>query len=219
MALAPVVGAGLGLVAGTLAAVAGTRGGLFLGGALAVTTLALLTRALHLDGLADTVDGIGSGRSVEASRAIMKRGDVGPFGGTALVLVLLLGAGSLTGLLAESTRTAVVGLVVACALARAGACLACSAGIRSAATTGLGAQVVGSVPRPLGILVALLAAGGAAAALGWHGLAMVGAVAFTTALLVRRALVRLDGVSGDVLGAIIEVGQVAALLTLLLLLG
>jgi adenosylcobinamide-GDP ribazoletransferase len=219
MVLAAAVGALLGLTVAAIGALAGARGGPLLGGAVTVTALALLTRALHLDGLADTVDAIGSGRSRDEARAIMKRGDVGPFGGTALVLVLLLGAGSVTGLLADDWRVAVAGVVTACLLSRAAACIACTAGVPAATTTGLGAQVVGSVPRWASVGVGLAATAASVALLGWNGLALTAVVAVTTALIVRRAVVRLGGVSGDVLGAVIELGQVAALLTLLLMLG
>ena len=57
-----------------------------------VAVLAVGTRALHLDGLADTVDGFGSGWDRERALAVMRRGDIGPMGVTALVLVLGLQA-------------------------------------------------------------------------------------------------------------------------------
>ena len=53
-----------------------------------VATLALTTRALHLDGLADTFDGLGAAGSTERALAIMKRGDIGPMGAVALIVVL-----------------------------------------------------------------------------------------------------------------------------------
>ena len=46
---------------------------------------ALLTRGLHLDGLADTVDALGSYRRGDAALDIMKKPDIGPFGVVALV--------------------------------------------------------------------------------------------------------------------------------------
>ena len=64
-------------------------------GLLVVGGLALGSRALHLDGLADTVDGFGSGWSAERSLMVMRRGDVGPMGVVALIVVLGLQAVSI----------------------------------------------------------------------------------------------------------------------------
>ena len=90
----PVVGLLLGLAgAGVMVGVdAGGSGGprRLLGAALAVGLIALLTGGLHLDGLADTADGLGSRRAPADALAIMRRSDVGPMGVAALVLVLLV---------------------------------------------------------------------------------------------------------------------------------
>jgi cobalamin synthase len=51
---------------------------------------ALLTRGLHLDGLADLADGLGSGRPAGDALSIMKRSDIGPFGVVGVVLALYL---------------------------------------------------------------------------------------------------------------------------------
>ena len=61
-------------------------------GLLVVGCLALGSRALHLDGLADTVDGFGAGWTAERSLMVMRRGDVGPMGVVALIVVLGLQA-------------------------------------------------------------------------------------------------------------------------------
>ena len=50
---------------------------------------AALTRGLHLDGLADTADGLGSGKPAEDALRIMKQSDIGPFGVITLLFVLL----------------------------------------------------------------------------------------------------------------------------------
>ncbi|MCZ0979385.1 adenosylcobinamide-GDP ribazoletransferase [Streptomyces diastatochromogenes] len=100
-----------GLVVGLCSAAAG---GLFLllgsGPLLAavVTTAvpALLTRGLHLDGLADTADGLGSAKPAEDALRIMKQSDIGPFGVISLVLVLLAQVAALYELYGRAGRTA-----------------------------------------------------------------------------------------------------------------
>src|SRR6185436_3831915 len=64
-------------------------------GLLVVGALALGSRALHLDGLADTVDGLGSGWDTARALEIMRQGDVGPMGVVALVIILGLQAASI----------------------------------------------------------------------------------------------------------------------------
>ncbi|MFB9350051.1 adenosylcobinamide-GDP ribazoletransferase, partial [Streptomyces heliomycini] len=83
-----------GSAVGALAAAAGLLLLLLGAGALlaAVATVAVpaaLTRGLHLDGLADTADGLGSARPAEDALRIMKQSDIGPFGVLTLVLGLL----------------------------------------------------------------------------------------------------------------------------------
>lgn len=74
-------GAGVGLIALAPSAAAA---------ALLLALTVFLTRGLHLDGLADTVDGLGGGGTAEARLAIMKDSRLGAFGAVSLVLVLLL---------------------------------------------------------------------------------------------------------------------------------
>src|SRR5260370_957512 len=70
----------------------------FLGATLAIAALALLTGGLHLDGLADTADGLGSRRPAQEALDIMRRSDTGPTGVAALALTLLLQVTSLASL-------------------------------------------------------------------------------------------------------------------------
>src|SRR5260370_8333258 len=82
MTWAPVVGLLLGAAAAAVLELAARWGrtGPLLAAVLAVAALALLTRGLHLDGLADLADGLGSRRPADQALAIMKRSDIGPFG-------------------------------------------------------------------------------------------------------------------------------------------
>jgi adenosylcobinamide-GDP ribazoletransferase len=55
---------------------------------LAILLLVIITGALHLDGLADTLDGMAAGKSAEERLRIMRDHRVGTFGAVGLILVL-----------------------------------------------------------------------------------------------------------------------------------
>ncbi len=188
---------------------------------LALAVLAHGSRGMHLDGLADVVDGFGAGWDRERALEVMRRGDVGPMGAIALVLVLLVQAGAIAHVLADGWRGALVvgGLVV---MSRAVGAELCIRGTLPAPGSRLGAAFVGVVP-PVGGVLLLLALGlvvGAVvgAALG-SGLALSlvifgAALTYVMAAVVRnRATRTFGGVNGDVIGAGIELA-----LTLLLVL-
>jgi adenosylcobinamide-GDP ribazoletransferase len=147
MLLAPVVGVLLALpLAGVLlGAERLTQGPPLLACVLVVALHALATRGLHLDGLADLADGLGSYGSPERARAVMKAPDVGALGAAALVLVPAVQVAALLACtLAGRGGLAVVLSVVT---ARVAVTAACTAGVPAAAPEGLGALVAGTVPR------------------------------------------------------------------------
>ncbi|NEE30554.1 adenosylcobinamide-GDP ribazoletransferase, partial [Streptomyces sp. SID7982] len=78
-----------------------------------VAVPAALTRGLHLDGLADTADGLGSGKPAEDALRIMKQSDIGPFGVITLLLVLLAQVAVLFELYGEGWADGALGTVVA----------------------------------------------------------------------------------------------------------
>ena len=134
----------------------------YLPSALAIATLALATRALHLDGLADTADGLGVGahRGRERALAVMRAGDIGPFGVVTVVLVLLVQVTALSDAVLHGLGTeSVVGAAIIGRLAATHACLRRRA--RRPSLTASGATVAGSVGR-LGaaIVTAVVLAGG-----------------------------------------------------------
>ncbi|MFJ8541833.1 adenosylcobinamide-GDP ribazoletransferase [Streptomyces sp. NPDC093586] len=212
-----------GLVVGAVSAAVGLAL-LFLGAGsplAAVATVAVpavLTRGLHLDGLADTADGLGSGKPAEDALRIMKQSDIGPFGVIALVLVLLAQVAALTQAYDDSWARGALAAVVSATAARLALTLAARAGVPAARPEGLGAAVAGVVPAggALGAAVAVTAAGAAAgASLGtWDAvrtaLAVLGAVAVAE-LLLRHCVRRFGGVTGDVFGGVAEAAATAAL--------
>lgn len=213
---APLVGLVLGGVAAGVAVVGARLVAPFVGAVLAVAVLALLTRGLHLDGLADTADGLGPLRARDRALQVMRQGDVGPFGVATLVLTLLLQVACLTTLLAGgSGGLALVTAVVAGRLAMARTGLP---GVAPAEGSALGRLVVGTVSRAW--LFAWGLAGAALVAIGTAGdlaltLRLVAAAAagvLAAELLHRRAVARLGGVTGDVMGAMNEVSTATTVL-------
>lgn len=220
MLWAPVVGGLLGLIAAAIVwgvhALVPTALGSLLAAALGFGALAYLTRALHLDGLADTADALGSGKASDSALAIARRGDVGPFGVVTLVLVLFTQIAALAVLTDEGAGP--IALVVAVVTGRLAATLTCTRGIPAARPEGLGALVAGTVPRwasAAWTLTAVIAA-------GMLGLVVIPTAPWTlplgviiglavAALLVRRSIRRLGGITGDVLGAAVETSVTATL--------
>ncbi|GAA3617168.1 adenosylcobinamide-GDP ribazoletransferase [Streptomyces fenghuangensis] len=224
MVCAPLVG----LVAGLCAAAAGGVA-LLLGASpllAAVATVAVpavLTRGLHLDGLADVADGLGSGRPAEGALEVMKRSDIGPFGVVTLLLVLLAQVAAVAGAYAAGWAWGAVAVTVSAVAARAALTLTAREGVPAARPGGLGAAVAGAVPPRAAVLTCaavVSAAAGAGALWGPYGAVRCAAavvVALGSAhLLLARCRRRLGGVTGDVFGAVGETALTACLVVLAL---
>lgn len=227
MAAGPVVGALLGLVAAAVLFAARRSYGdtvlaTLLSAAIAIAVLALLTRALHLDGLADTADALGCYGSPERALAVLRSPEIGPFGVLAVLFAVLLQVAALATAVRAERGT--VSLILAVVAGRLAVVWACTRGVPAARPDGLGALVAGTVRRSVAAVLTLVAgvALAGAAALDDHsggagalraGAALV--VALVAAwLLLRHAVRRFGGVTGDVLGALVEVTSTVALLAM-----
>ncbi len=77
-----------------------------------MVTAAALSRAMHLDGLADTADGLAAGYDRERALEVMRRGDTGPAGAAALVLTLLVQVACLAALLTSAVGATLAGVAL-----------------------------------------------------------------------------------------------------------
>ncbi|HYG96874.1 MAG TPA: adenosylcobinamide-GDP ribazoletransferase, partial [Solirubrobacterales bacterium] len=205
--LFPVVGAALG------AAVGGAAIGLaqllppLLAGLLAVALELALTGALHADGLADSADALG-GRDRGRALEIMRDHTLGTYGAATLALDLAVKAAAL-GALAEADALGPV--VAAMALSRAAPLPLGRLLGYARPGGGAGAVLAGRIGTGGAGAGALLALAVAATAAGASALPLLAAVALVTSgvgLLSRR---RLGGVTGDVMGAAIELSATLSL--------
>lgn len=212
---APVLGVLLGAGAtGVLAGLIALGSPPLLAGLSTVAVLALGTRGMHLDGLADTADGLGSHAAPERALAVMRDGAAGPFAVVTLVLVLGSQAVALASLGGAQRWLAVA---VAVASGRAGFAWCCRRGVPPARPDGLGALVADRQAWWLAPLwwtalaaVAVLAVPGRP----WQGPLGVLVVAAVVIALSAHTARRFGGVTGDVLGAACELSVTAVLVVL-----
>lgn len=178
-------------------------------GLIAVAAQALITGALHEDGLADVADGFGGGNKVVDKLKIMQDSRLGTYGVLALVFSVTFRAGLIAGM--ASQILAVLALISAGAVSRALIALAMNQ-LEMVRTKGLAAKA--GQPTNEATLVTL-ALGGAIAFLllgasGWIVLVVTFGAAVLTGLLAKR---QIGGQTGDVLGTVQQVTETAVLLS------
>jgi len=181
--------------------------------ALLLALTVLITRGLHLDGLADTVDGLGGGRNPQERLAIMKDSRLGAFGAMSLFLALLL---KFTLFLAWTAQGAAPGLILFPVVSRWGMVLLAylspyarpEGGLGQAMTTGVSSRVLlGATGSALVLALLIFPVG---------GLMLLAAAAAAVWLISLYFQKKLGGVTGDVLGAANEVLEILTLLGLIL---
>ena len=206
----PLVGAGLGLAAGLLAASARGLGLPPLAAALlAVAAMALLTGALHEDGLADLADGLGARGDRDKRLEVMRDSCSGAFGVLALIFSVGLRAAALAAL---PGGWRMIGAVMAGAALSRAMIPAAMQIMAPARPEGLGASA-GTPDASTAATAAGIGLGLAVLGLGLGG-ALAAAIAalcggWLIVVLARRSL---GGYTGDVLGAVQQVAEIGILL-------
>jgi adenosylcobinamide-GDP ribazoletransferase len=224
----PVIGALLGALAAMVLYAVHTLAvgpiGDYLASTLGISVLAVVTRCLHLDGLADTADGLGSRAAPARALAIMRRSDIGPFGVVTLLLVVMIQISALAQCMHRDVGFGMLAILLAAITGRLAVVMACGRHVPSARPDGFGALVAASLSRVTGWIWSALVLGlawliGNAAGGVPEGILVVCAVlaGLVVAVILRAVTVRrFGGVTGDVFGSLLETATTVVLVVLAL---
>jgi adenosylcobinamide-GDP ribazoletransferase len=177
--------------------------------ALLLAFTVVITGGLHLDGLADTIDGLGGGHTPADALRIMKDSRVGAFGVISLILALLVKFALFLALAPTSDRAAA--LLLYPVLSRWGMVLLAylspyarpEGGLGQAMTLGVSSRVLASATLSAGVLSLII--------FGFAGLVLLAAVGGAVWLGSWYFQRRLGGITGDILGATNEILEVLVL--------
>lgn len=203
----PVVGALIGAIVGATAAGLMEVVPATVAAAVAIVIGIMVTGAFHEDGLADSADALG-GWTPERRREILKDSRHGSYGVSAMVSTILI---RVVAVAALGPATAFAGLIAAHTLGR-GAAVAVMGFARPVPTEGLGADFTRSLSRSRATVGALVALGLSALVVGWWAIPLTAAVAIGALLVSMIAQRSFGGVSGDLLGAVEQVGECLVLI-------
>ena len=202
----PLVGATLGALVGSVWWLAGRAFPALLAAVLAVAADLALTGLLHADGLADAADGLLPPAATRDRRLeIMRTPDVGAFGATVLVVVLLARVGAL------AARPADIVLLAALWCTSRTVVAVAPAWLPYAREDGLASSLIAAPTSALTGLALVPAAAAAVLVAGWAGAAATAAAVLGGVAVLLLARARVGGFTGDVLGAAIVIGETVGL--------
>ena len=217
----PAVGVMIGLAQSLVLVAAGRLVDPLLAAILSVAVSTLITGAFHLDGIADVADAFGGGWNREQRLAILKDSRLGTYGTAAVVIVVLIEVAALTTIVERPWIEAVMAVIGAHSVSRAAAVVTMRVA-RPATVDGMAAAYVaeaGAAALTLALTVAGAVLVGLGLAIGGDAgpavatmVATVAAVALATAVMIRLAYEKIEGINGDVLGSVQQLSALATLL-------
>jgi len=202
----PLVGALVGALVGVTWWLADGAFAPLLAAGIAVTADTAITGMLHLDGLADTADGLLPHAPPERRLEIMRTPGIGAFGMVAVAIVVVLRTSAL------GSQPAEIGLLVALWCASRTVAAVAPAWLPYARSEGLASPLLASPAHRWPLLALLPAAALGVAVIGAPALAAIAATVVTAAAVLALAHARIGGFTGDVLGAAIVLGETAGLI-------
>ncbi|MEQ1974512.1 adenosylcobinamide-GDP ribazoletransferase [Xenorhabdus sp. SGI240] len=212
----PLIGFIVGGLAGLVSlSISQSGGGMYIGAVGYVLVLVLLTGGLHLDGLADTCDGLFSSRQRKEMLEIMRDSRLGTYGGVGLIFCLALKTFAVVELSYHPPLYLLVLLTCASIAGRTAVVLLMYAQRDAREGEGMGSSYIGQISFSVTTLTVLVGVVLVMALGNWQTLS-----AMMVSLLVVYGLAlyfnyRLGGQTGDTLGASIEVGEIAFLLAMI----
>ena len=209
MAFFPLVGLLIGLVLAGIRYVLGMVLPSPVADILVIAVLVMMTGALHLDGLADTSDGLAGGKDRERTLAIMRDSRIGSFGVVGLVIILILKAAALIEIPAGIKREA---LMVMPVLGRWSTVQLATWINYAGKGYGTGLAFTQYVGRKEGLFSTIITAAIVAVIFGVRGVFVLLTVAVLTLFLGLFFKKRIGGVTGDIMGAVCEISEVGVLI-------
>ncbi len=212
----PLIGMMIGGLAGLVSlSVSLSGGGMYTGAMGYVLVLAFLTGGLHLDGLADTCDGIFSSRQREKKLAIMRDSRLGTYGGIALIFCIVSKLFAVVELSYHSPLYLLALLTCAPIVGRTAVVLLMYEQRYARDSEGMGSSYIGRMTSSTTVLTLLVGIVLVLTLGNWKALSAMMMSLFVVYGLAFYFSYHLGGQTGDTLGAAIEVGEVVFLLTMI----
>lgn len=210
----PIAGMAVGVTGGAIFWLAGWAGlPPWIAAFLTLTATALVTGALHEDGLADAADGLGAGGPVDRKLEIMRDSRIGGYGALALMLATGIKAAAIASLIPGLTGAAAIMAVHVLSRAALPGVMAL---LQPASTSGVAAGV-GRPGTGAAVIALILGAGAAFGLIGTCAGVVAIAAAIGTALVGGLLLARsLGGYNGDTIGLLEQLCEIAIMLALLI---